>query len=51
MRPAIPSGVGSALAWFAFPLIPALLGTTYHQKMNGPGCSRRVGCVGLKAFC
>ncbi len=34
MRPAIPSGVVSAVAWFAFPLIPALLGTTYHQEMN-----------------
>jgi hypothetical protein len=37
MRPGIPSGVGSALAWFAFPLVPALLGTTCYQRLNGTG--------------
>jgi hypothetical protein len=34
MRPAIPSGVVSAVAWFALPLVPALLGTTYYQSLN-----------------
>ena len=34
MRLGIPSGVGSALAWFAFPLAPALVGATYHQELN-----------------
>jgi hypothetical protein len=34
MRPAIPSGAVSALAWFAFPLVPTLLGITYHQELN-----------------
>jgi hypothetical protein len=34
MRPGIPSGVGLALAWFAFPLVPTLLGLTYHQRFN-----------------
>ncbi len=39
MRPGIPSGVGSALAWFVFPLVPALLGMTYRQELNGFGRS------------
>ena len=34
MKPGILSGVGSALAWFALPLIPALLGVAYHQQLN-----------------
>ena len=34
MKPGILVGVGSALAWFAFPLMPTLLGSTYHQTMN-----------------
>jgi hypothetical protein len=35
MRPGSLVGVWSALAWFVFPLVPALLGTTYHQALNG----------------
>jgi hypothetical protein len=35
MRPAIPSGVVLALAWFAFPLVPTLLGSAYYQQFNG----------------
>ena len=27
-------GPASALAWFALPLVPALLGSTYHQALN-----------------
>ena len=34
MSPRIPIGLASALAWFAFPLVPALLGSTYHQTLN-----------------
>jgi hypothetical protein len=34
MRPGCFVGVGSVLAWFAFPLVPALLGIAYHQEMN-----------------
>jgi hypothetical protein len=34
MRPGTWSGVGLALAWFAFPLVPALLGATYHRELN-----------------
>lgn len=29
-----PRGVRSALAWFAFPLVPALLGIFYHDTCN-----------------
>jgi hypothetical protein len=29
------SGLVSALAWFFFPLVPALLGSTYYQDLNG----------------
>ena len=35
MRPGVPSGLGPALAWFAFPLVPALLGVTHHQTLSG----------------
>lgn len=31
MKPAIASGMVSALAWFAFPLVPTLLGTSFYQ--------------------
>jgi MFS family permease len=37
MKPGFPSGMGLALAWFAFPLVPTLLGTTYHQQWNEGG--------------
>ena len=33
MRPGSLQGVGSALAWFAFPIVPALLGSTYRQEL------------------
>ena len=35
MKPGIPSGLGLALAWFAFPLVPTLLGTACYQFSNG----------------
>lgn len=34
MRSTSPSGLGMALAWFAFPLVPTLLGTAYHDRLN-----------------
>ena len=34
MRPGTFLGVGSALAWFVFPMVPALLGSSYHQELN-----------------
>jgi hypothetical protein len=34
MRSGIASEIGSALAWFAFPLVPALLGTSCYQLGN-----------------
>jgi hypothetical protein len=29
-----PGGLGSAMAWFIFPIVPALLGQAYHQTCN-----------------
>ena len=34
MRLGILGGIGSALAWFVFPLMPALLGTSYLRALN-----------------
>jgi hypothetical protein len=32
MRPGIFLGVGSALAWFVFPMVPAILGSAYFYS-------------------
>jgi hypothetical protein len=34
MRPSLPIGLASALAWFAFPLVPTLLGLSYQAQLN-----------------
>jgi len=34
MRSARQGGAWSALSWLGFPLVPALLGSTYHQTLN-----------------
>jgi hypothetical protein len=34
MKPGTFLGVGAALAWFVFPVVPTLLGSSCHQELN-----------------